>query len=169
MGALHHCDFALFEGLRLGNPTDGYLGRWGWQMPSEGVTTVVGDLAGRFADARPMRRGSVSERSMKCGQKGCRCQQDGRSRHGPYDSPTHAEGGKTQSGYLSAEQAAIARQQVEAGQEFRKEVDAYWRACERSADAEIDTLAATSATGAAKKGGSKKRLRRKSLPRSKRS
>ena len=137
-------------------------------MPNEAIPVVVRDLAARLADVSPMRRGSVSERSMKCGQKGCRCQQEAQARHGPYYSLTRPEGGKTQSRYLTAEQAALARRQVEAGQQFRKHVEAYWQACERWADAELDAPEAASQE-AAKKRGSKRRSKSRSSPRSKRS
>jgi hypothetical protein len=106
---------------------------------------------------------------MKCGQRGCRCQQDPQARHGPYHSLTRSEGGKTQSRYLSAEQAEVARRQVEAGQQFREHVEAYWQACERWADAQIEASEATSETEAAKRGGSKKPSKRRLSPRSKRS
>ena len=105
---------------------------------------------------------------MKCGQKGCRCQQDPGARHGPYYSLTRAEGGKTRSRYLTAEQAALARQQIEAGQGFRRQVESVWQVCEEWADAQLDAAQAASQE-AVKKGGSKKPSTRKSSPRSKRS
>lgn len=137
-------------------------------MSHETVPPNVRELAARLADAKPMRRGSVSERSMKCGQKGCRCQQEEQARHGPYYSLTRTEAGKTQSRYLTVEQAAMARRQVDTAHEFRKHVESYWRACERWADAELEASEGGSQE-AAKKGGSKRRSRRKSSPRSKRS
>lgn len=97
-------------------------------MPNEAVPAAVRELATTLAGLAPMRRGSVSERSMKCGRKGCRCQHDRRARHGPYYSLTRMEGGKTRSRYLSPEQATLARQQIEAGQAFRSRVEAYWQA-----------------------------------------
>jgi hypothetical protein len=132
------------------------------------VRDDVGKLAERLAEPKPMRRGSVSERSMRCGRTECRCQQDPGARHGPYYSLTRAEGGKTRSRYLTAEQAALARQQVEAGQEFRRHVEEYWQACEQWADAHLDTVEAASQE-AAKKGGSKRRLKPRSSPKSRRS
>lgn len=137
-------------------------------MANEEVPVAVGQLAARLAESKPMRRGSVSERRMKCGQKGCRCQQDPQARHGPYYSLTRSEGGKTQSRYLSVEQAEVARQQVEAGQEFRQTVEAYWQACEQWADARLEAPEAASQE-AAEKGGSKRPSRPRSSPRSKRS
>ena len=137
-------------------------------MAVDGVPEAVGQLAARLTEPKPMRRGSVSERSMKCGQAGCRCQQDPQARHGPYYSLTRGAGGKTQSRYLSVEQAEVARRQVEAGQQFREHVEAYWQACERWADAQLEAPEAA-LREAAKKGGSKRRSKPRSSPRSKRS
>jgi hypothetical protein len=125
-------------------------------------------LAVDLAQARPMRRGSLSERYMKCGQTTCRCQQDPDARHGPYFSLTRGAGGTTHSRYLSEEQAKLARVQIEAGQKFRKQVDAFWQACEAWGDAQLDATQAASQE-AAKKGGSKKHSTRKSRRKSKRS
>lgn len=137
-------------------------------MPApDDVPAAVREIADRLAEPRPMRRGSVSERSMRCGQPGCRCQHDAQARHGPYFSLTRVEGGKTRSRYLDAVEAAQARDQVEAGQQFRKYVEAYWQACEQWADAQLDAPEAASQE-AAKKGGSKRRSTPKSSPRSKR-
>jgi hypothetical protein len=105
---------------------------------------------------------------MKCGQSGCRCQQEPQARHGPYFSLTRVEAGKTRSRYLDASQASVARRQLEAGQRFRKHMEAYWQACEQWADAQLDAPEAAAAE-AAKKGASKKPSTRKSSPRSKRS
>ena len=137
-------------------------------MTRDAVPPAVRDLAIELAEPMPMRRGSVSERSMKCGRKDCRCQEDPHARHGPYYSLTRAEGGKTRSRYLTADQAALARQQVEVGQAFRTHVDAYWQACEQWADAQLDRPEAGSHE-AAKKGASKRRSPPRSSARSKRS
>jgi len=132
------------------------------------IPPAVRDLATRLAEPRPMRRGSLSERAMKCGQAGCRCQHDPQARHGPYLSLTRVEAGKTKSRYLGAAQAALAREQVEAGKQFRVHVEAYWRACEQWADAQLDAPAAA-AQAAAPKGAAQKPSRRRSSPRSQRS
>lgn len=137
-------------------------------MTREAVPAAVRELAIELAEPMPMRRGSVSERSMKCGRKDCRCQHDPQARHGPYYSLTRAEGGKTRSRYLTAEQAVLARQQVEAGQEFRTHVESYWQACEQWADVQLDAPEAVSHE-AAKKGASKRRSKPRSSARSKRS
>jgi hypothetical protein len=132
------------------------------------VPPAVRESAVALAEPAPMRRGSVSERSMKCGRKECRCQHDPEARHGPYYSLTRVEEGKTRSRYLTAEQAALARQQIDAGQEFRKHVEAYWRACEQWADAQLESPKAA-AREAAKKGASRRPSKPRSSPRSKRS
>ena len=137
-------------------------------MPREPVPPVVRKLAKELSELSPMRRGTVSERYMKCGQKECRCQHDTSARHGPYFSLTRAEGGKTRSRYLSAEQAVLARQQVESGQEFREQVERYWQACEQWGDTQLEASKAASHE-AAKKGASKRRSKSSSSPSSKRS
>ena len=111
----------------------------------------------------PARRGSVSERLVKCGKSACPCAHDPKARHGPYFSFTHAVKGRTQSRFLSDEQAVVVRLQIERGQQFRNEVDAFWKRCEQAADKELDDLEAASQE-AAKKGGSKPRSRRSSRP-----
>ena len=130
-------------------------------MTHDRVPAAVRKVATQLGEPKPMRRGSVSERSMKCGRKECRCQRDPEARHGPYYSLTRMEGGKTRSRYLNADQAAVARRQVDAGHEFRRQIEAYWEACESWADAELETPQAAS-DGAAKKGASKRRSRRRS-------
>ena len=124
-------------------------------------------LASRFAEPHPMRRGSLSVRFLKCNKPGCPCADDPEARHGPYTSVVRTVGRKTQSKAVPAAQAEVLRRQVETGQRFRKDVEAYWDACERWADAELAAPEATS-TEAAKKGGSKKPSTRRSSPKSKR-
>jgi hypothetical protein len=137
-------------------------------MPDATVPPVVRALAVEIADAKPMRRGSVSERYVKCNRDGCSCADRQEARHGPYFSVSRVIRGRTKSRWLDAEQAKVVRAQVEAGQQFRKRVEAYWQACEQWADAQLDTPEATSEE-AAKKGGSKRRSKPRSSPRSKRS
>lgn len=116
-----------------------------------------------FAEPVPLRRGSVSERFVKCGKSACPCAQDPKARHGPYFSFTHAVKRRTQSRFLSAAEAAVVRRQIERGQQFRSEVDAYWKRCEQAADQELSNLEAAPQE-AAKKGGSKRRSKRRSEP-----
>jgi len=112
-----------------------------------------------------MRRGSLSERTMKCGKASCPCQQDPKARHGPYYSLTRPMAGKTQSRYLSPEQAELAREQIEQGHKFREQVEQYREACERWADVQLE--GSQVATEAAEKGGSKRTSKRKSSRKSK--
>src|SRR5258708_10221065 len=101
--------------------------------PSD-VPPRVRQLAADLCDSKPMRRGSLSERTIKCSKPGCACAQDPKARHGPYYSLTHAVGGKTRSRYLTAQQADLARQQIDAGHKFRGQVDAFWEAGGQCAD-----------------------------------
>src|SRR6266700_5706133 len=90
----------------------------------------VRQLASQVADAKPMRRGSLSQRTIKCGKPGCACAQDPKARHGPYPSFTQAVAGKTRSRFLKAEVVDLVQQQIDAGRKFRGRVDALWEACE---------------------------------------
>ena len=80
-------------------------------MSRERIPADVRKLAKELAQAKPMRRGSVSGSS--------RCQHDQQARHGPYYS--HA--GRRREDAVP-EQAV--RQQVEAGQKFRRQLEWYW-------------------------------------------
>ena len=66
-----------------------------------------------------MRRGSLSERYVKCSKPGCACAERPAARHGPYYSLTRTVGGRTQSRFVPAEQADLVREQIAAGQQFR--------------------------------------------------
>jgi hypothetical protein len=114
-----------------------------------------------------MRRGSLSERTIKCSKPSCACARDPKARHGPYYSLTHAVDGKTHSRFLTAAEADLARQQIAAGREFRAHVDAYWEACEEWADIQLADSSASS--GEAKKGGSQRTSKTKPSRKSKRS
>ena len=129
------------------------------------VPPQVRQLATEVADVKPMRRGSLSERTIKCSKPGCACAQDPKARHGPYYSFTHAVGGKTRSRFLTMEEADLVRQQIDTGRKFRGHVDALWEACEQWADSQLADVSASS--GEAKKGGSKRISKTKSRRRSK--
>src|SRR5213593_594584 len=116
------------------------------------VPVAVREAFDALAAPRPMRRGSLSERHMKCNKPSCLCAKRPEARHGPYFSLTRGVAGSTRSRLLSGEQAKLARRQVESGQQFRKQVEGYWEACEKWADAELEAPeAAPSET--AEKGG----------------
>src|SRR5664280_458372 len=116
------------------------------------VPSRVRQLADELAHAQPMRRGSLSDRTIRCGKAGCACANNPKARHGPYHSLTQAVEGKTRSRFLSEEQAAVARQQIATGREFRGHVDAYWEACEQWADAQLGPTPAAPAEEAQTKG-----------------
>jgi len=102
------------------------------------VPGPVRELAARLGQSQPMRRGSLSERYVKCGKPGCGCAEDAKARHGPYYSLTRAVGGQTRSRFLRPEEAPLAREQIERGQQFRRQVEAYWAVCEQWADAQLE-------------------------------
>lgn len=135
-------------------------------MPNEDAPFPVREIAKRLAKPTPMRRGSLSVRYVKCSKPGCACADDPKARHGPYTSVVRTVGGSTRSRRVPAAQTDVLRQQIEAGQHFRKEVDAYWQACEQWADDELTSADATSQEDA-KKGASKSPSKRKSSRRSK--
>ena len=57
-------------------------------MPNSVVPEEVSAVASQLAEPRPMRRGSVSERYVKCNKAGCACADRDDARHGPYYSIT---------------------------------------------------------------------------------
>lgn len=126
----------------------------------------VEDSALRLDQPKAMRRGSLSERYVKCSKPGCACGQDPKARHGPYYSLTRAVGGSTRSRFLTAAQAERAREQIAVGHQFREQVEEYWEACERRADQELAAVQASSEE-VAKKRASKKSSTRRSPGKSK--
>ena len=137
-------------------------------MPNLVVPEEVSAVASQLAEPRPMRRGSVSERYVKCNKAGCACADHEDARHGPYYSITRVVKGRTKSRWLDTEQARQVREQVAAGQNFRELVDVYWQACEQWADAQLENPEAASQE-AAKKRASKRRSKSRRSTRSKRS
>ena len=129
---------------------------------SSAIPAPIRSLSERLASSRPMRRGSLSERYMKCSKPGCACQRDENARHGPYYSLTRNVGGQTQSRLIPAERVEVVREQIAAGKQFRQQVEALWAACEQWADAEVESEAG------AEKRGSRQRSPRRSRPKSKR-
>ena len=125
-------------------------------------------LAAEMTEPNPMRRGSLSQRTIKCSKPGCPCAQNPKARHGPYYSLTRAVRGKTHSRFLTPEQAAVARQQIEAGHAFRTKLESYWEGCENWADRQLEGSVAASAEEA-EKGGSELTSKTKMSKKSKRS
>lgn len=129
-------------------------------IPTPDVPSAVARLAAALSRPQPMRRGSLYERRMKCGQPTCACQHDPKAAHGPYFTLTQKIEGKTHSRYLSGEQVPAVRGQIEAGQRFREHLEGYWEACERWADEQLGALPASAE--AAEKRGSKQTSKTKS-------
>jgi hypothetical protein len=127
----------------------------------------VSQLASALQQPQPMRRGSISERRMKCGKPACPCQHDPKARHGPYFSLTAAVDGKTRTRYVAPEQVAAIQRQIAAGRRFREEIDSYWEACEQWADQQLQPTVVS--PEAAEKKGSKRISKKNSAKRSKRS
>lgn len=111
-----------------------------------------------------MRRGSLTERFVKCSRPGCPCAEDPEARHGPYISLTRSVAGTTRTRLIRPEQADTVRRQIEVGRQFRDATELYWTACERLADAELDARASSD-----EKGGAGRRSRRTLRARSTRS
>jgi len=135
---------------------------------SKPIPKRVLELLREIAEPKPMRRGSLSVRYVKCHKPGCPCGTRPEARHGPYTSVVRTVRGQTQSQQAPAAKAEVLRRQVERGQRFRRYVEEYWHACEQWADEELRAPEAASIEKA-KKGGSKGRSRQRSSPRSKRS
>jgi len=121
------------------------------------ASTIRARLTTQLADPIPMRRGSLTERFVKCSRPGCACARDPKARHGPYVSLTRSLAGTTRTRLIDPALAETVRRQIEVGRQFRDATDLYWAACERLADAEIETLTAPAAPG--EKGGSVPRSR----------
>jgi hypothetical protein len=52
--------------------------------PTPPSAAAAAALADRLAHPEPLRRGSLSERFVKCSKPGCPCASDPDARHGPY-------------------------------------------------------------------------------------
>lgn len=112
-----------------------------------------------------MRRGSLSERYVKCCKPGCPCATDANARHGPYFSLTRAVKGRTQSRLIRPEKAEVVQRQIDAGHEFRDQVEDYFEICEQWANEELEGTS-TQTAEAVKKGGSKRASKTRSVKRS---
>jgi len=126
---------------------------------SASAAAIRSRLTTQLADPVPMRRGSLTERTVKCSRPGCPCQDRPDARHGPYFSLTRSVAGTTQTRLIPAAQADTVRRQIETGRQFRDATELYWVACERLADGEVERLAAP-APARREKGGSVRRSRR---------
>lgn len=134
---------------------------------SSATLDAIRTKAKQMGEPHPMRRGSLTERRVRCSKPNCACKQDPEARHGPYFSLTRVVAGVTRTRLLTAAQAEVARRQIENGREFRDAAEIYWQACERAADAELEALLQDPANGPEKKGSvrrSKRRSDKKSKP-----
>ena len=104
----------------------------------------------------PMRRGSVVERRMRCGQPGCACHSDPEAMHGPYVSLTKTVGGKTRTRYVDPAVIDVVRRQQETMRAFRAAVNDLMNACEEWAD---EDLAEAEGEDAKKNDNSRRRSR----------
>lgn len=138
-------------------------------MPTHPLPSAVREAIETLSQLQPMRRGSLSERYIKCSKPNCRCRQDADARHGPYYSWTRAVGGQTRSRLVSAEQASRMRQQIGAGQKFRHQVERLWEACEAWADRDLQVEVAAASAEVAEKKGSARTSASRSGKKSKRS
>ncbi len=133
-------------------------------MPAAvGVPADVAASLVALSVPRPMRRGSLTTRFMKCGQPSCPCHRDPAARHGPYIEWSRVVGGRRLSRYMTPAQADQVRVQIAAGLDFRRSVEGLWEAAEKWADAELSMEAAE---GTAEKRGSVTNSGRRSQPRS---
>jgi hypothetical protein len=129
------------------------------------ASAIRSRLTSQLTDPIPMRRGSLTERFVKCSRPGCPCRHDPSARHGPYFSLTRSVAGATQTRLVPQDLADTVREQIEAGRQFRDAVDLYWLACERMADEQLETVTAVAAPESEKRGSarrSRRRLRGKS-------
>lgn len=108
-------------------------------IPQEMVERARG-LAAHLGQTQPMRRGSVSERYVKCSKPGCGCATDPTARHGPYFSWTRKVGKAPQSRFLSAEQAQLVKQQIQTGRASCRDLEVFWELCEQRADGQRKPL-----------------------------
>jgi len=115
-----------------------------------------------FGPPRPLRRGSITNRYVKCGKPGCPCADDPEARHGPYPSFATVVDGRTKTRHLSEEEAEVVSRQIEDCRRMREEFEAFLAECERCADRELEAVR----QARAEKGGFKRRSRRQLRPRS---
>jgi hypothetical protein len=116
-----------------------------------------------FGPPKPLRRGSITLRYVKCGKPGCPCSHDKDARHGPYSSLAVVVDGRQKTVHLSEEEAEVVSRQIAEWKRCRSDFDAWVLECERCADEELEAVRQS----AAEKGGSKRRSRRVLRPKSK--
>lgn len=113
-----------------------------------------------------MRPGALVGRFRKCGKSSCHCAQEESGGHGPSWSLTRMIAGKTVTKIIPAVAVDDTQAQIAEHRRFRDLTRELVEVSEQICDA---NLAAAPLAQAVKKGGSKKRSRAKSPPRSRRS
>ena len=125
------------------------------------------EVRSRLSVVRDMRQGSLVERYRRCGKQACHCAQEGASGHGPSWSLTRAVGGKTVTRIIPSHAIERTREQLAEFQKFRELTRELVEINERLCDARLRTEGERS-DDTAKKRASKKSLKAKLPPRSKR-
>jgi hypothetical protein len=124
------------------------------------------DLKRELAAVGEMRPGALVGRYRKCGKPSCHCAQMEAGGHGPSWSLTRVVAGKTVTKIIPAAAVDDTQAQIAEHRRFRDLTRELVDVSEQICDA---NLAAAPQAQAAKKGGSKRRLRAKSAPKSRRS
>jgi hypothetical protein len=125
------------------------------------------ELKAQLSGVQDMRRGSLVARYRKCGKASCCCADDSHAGHGPSLSLTWQADGKTRTKIIPVQAAERTKAQIAEFRRFRRLSRELVEVSERLCDARLESEQAE-AQATAKKGGSKKSLRRRSSPRSRR-
>jgi hypothetical protein len=78
------------------------------------------ELLKQIGNLGDMRRGTLLERYIPCGKKGCHCTKPDSKGHGPKYSLTHKVKNKTETKYIPPEQYEEVREQTENHKRFTK-------------------------------------------------
>lgn len=89
-------------------------------MEIEDLEKKRGKLLKEFLSLGDMRRGTLTERYVRCNKWGCRCSQSGGERHGPSYSLTYKEKGKTKTETVQRWQLERVKEQLGNHQHFRE-------------------------------------------------
>ena len=134
------------------------------RVPLEELQKRRAGLSTKLAFSAEMRPGSLVERYRRCGKPNCHCAGEAASRHGPSWSLTRVVNGKTVTRIIPESAVELTRQQLAEYRAFRDLSREFVEVNEQLCDARLG--AERAARGEAEKGGSKKRSRRRSSPKS---
>lgn len=118
----------------------------------------------QLAAVGDMRPGTLVGRYRRCGKPSCHCAQEGTSAHGPSYSLTREVGGKTITRVIPREAVASTEEQIAEHRRFRRLTRELVEISEGVCDAKVQVWGKTTAEG--EKKSSRKRSRRRSLPKS---